>query len=125
MVRQRKDTPKTPSSRHASPKPASSTPRRPFPSNPGLRFLSTPLRTRSYHPVLRAFSTPIRRRSEYHPLVRRLCQEGAYERLPYDNDLYVAKTLRCERCVKTGTFTQNIAFKQGHAGEWVRAVCIR
>ena len=112
----------TPRSRRPSPKPVSSTPRRSFPLNPVLRSLSTPLRTRSRYPLLRALSTPIRRRSEYHPLVRRLCQEGAYERLPYDNDLYVAKTLRCERCHKMGTFTQNIAFKQGHAGEWVRAV---
>lgn len=120
MARKRKDTPKTPRSRCASPKPVSD--HRPLPPNLILRSLSTPIRTRSYHFLLRALSTPIPRRSEYHPLVRRLRQEGAYERLPYDNDLYVAKALCCGRCLKTGTFTQNIAFRQGLAGGWVRAV---
>ncbi|KAI1789692.1 hypothetical protein LXA43DRAFT_1062650 [Ganoderma leucocontextum] len=65
---------------------------------------------------------PLRRRSEYSPLVRRLCQQGAYEWVPYDNDDFVKKILPCKGCQKAGRMTQNIAFKQGHAGEWVR-VC--
>ncbi|KAI1785589.1 hypothetical protein LXA43DRAFT_1100057 [Ganoderma leucocontextum] len=98
------------------------TPRRSPPLNLLLHALSTPPRPPSHHPFLRAFSTPLCRRSEYSPLVRRLCQQGAYERLPYDNDDLVKKILPCKGCQKTGRLTQNIAFKQGHAGEWVR-VC--
>ena len=108
------------SSQHVSVPP---TPRRSVPLNFILRALSTPPRPPSHHPFLRAFSTPIRRRSEYSPLVQRLCQQGAYDRLPYDNDDFVKKILPCEGCQKTGTITQNIVFKQGHAGEWVRVVC--
>ncbi|KAI1785021.1 hypothetical protein LXA43DRAFT_1100758 [Ganoderma leucocontextum] len=102
--------------------PVPLTPRRSYPLNFLLRALSTPPRPPSHHPFLRAFSMPLRRRSEYSPLVRRLCQQGAYERVPYDNDDFVKKVLPCKGCQKAGRMTQNIAFKQGHAGEWVR-VC--
>ena len=119
-------SPKSPPRRRssASPQhvPVPPTPRRSVPLNFLLRALSTPPRPPSHHPFLRAFSTPIRRRSEYSPLVRRLCQQGAYDRLPYDNNDFVKKVLPCEGCQQTGMMTQNIAFKQGHAGEWVRAV---
>ena len=129
----RKTSPEPPRRRRSSPsiepeheperrEPDPSTPRRSFPLNSILRALSTPLRPPSHHPFLRAFSTPSCRRSEYSPPVRRLCQQGAYERLPFDNDLYVKRKLACSRCGKTGTLTQNLVFKQGHAGEWVRVV---
>ena len=121
-----KKSPKSPGRRSStSPQhvPVSPTqPRHSFPLNFLLRALSTPPRPPSHHPFLRAFSTPIRRCSEYSLLVRRLCQQGAYDRLPYDNKDFVKKILPCEGCRKTGTMTQNIVFKQGHAGEWVRVV---
>ena len=124
-----KKSPKSPPRRRSSASPhvpvSPTQPRRSFPLNLLLRALSTPPRPPSHHPFLRAFSTPIRRCSEYSPLVRRLCQQGAYNRLPYDNEDFVKKILPCEGCRKTGTTTQNIVFKQGHAGEWVRVVCGR
>ncbi|KAI1789502.1 hypothetical protein LXA43DRAFT_1096243 [Ganoderma leucocontextum] len=117
-----KSPPRRRSSATPQPAPIPHTPRHSIPLNFLLRALSTPPRPPSHHPFLRAFSTPLRRRSEYSPLVRRLCQQGAYERVPYDNDDFAKKILPCNRCQNAGRMTQNIAFKQGHAGEWVR-VC--
>ena len=103
------------------PTPSASTPQPRGPPRNPRRAQSTP-RRRSSRTPFPPFFTPGHRRSQYPPRVRALCQQDAYKRLPADQKAYMEGKVSCPRCLRADPFTQHIAFKAGHAGEWVRAV---
>ena len=69
---------------------------------------------------LLGFSTPQPKKSAYTPEVRALCQQGAFDRKPYDS--MTTQSRNCPQCGGVGTVIERLAFRQGRAGEWYRCV---